>query len=35
MKEALIGHNREDRHGHTKDLTPQEIDDLVAYVLSL
>jgi YVTN family beta-propeller protein len=35
IKEALIQHNPADQHGHTKDLTPQEVDDLVAYVLSL
>ena len=35
MKEALTRHNPDDKHGNTKELTPQEIDDLVAYVLSL
>jgi YVTN family beta-propeller protein len=35
LKEALTTCDPEGRHGHTKDLTPQEIDDLVAYVLSL
>lgn len=35
LKEALTTCDPDGKHGHTKDLTPQEIDDLVAYVLSL
>ncbi len=35
LKEALTTCDPEGKHGHTKELTPQEIDDLVAYVLSL
>ena len=35
MKEALTQHDPEGRHGNLQDLTPEEIDDLVAYVLSL
>lgn len=35
LNEALTTHNPHDKHGHTKNLTPEEIDDLVAYVLSL
>jgi len=34
MKDALTKHGLAS-HGNVKDLTPQEIDDLVAYVLSL
>lgn len=35
MKEALTRHDPLGKHGDLKSLTPQEIDDLVAYVLSL
>lgn len=35
LKEALTICDPKGKHGHTKGLTPQEIDDLVAYVLSL
>jgi len=35
MREALTVHNSKGMHGNTKDLTSQEIDDLVAYVMSL
>ncbi len=35
IKEALTEHDPENQHGNLKDLTPKEIDDLVAYVLSL
>jgi cytochrome c peroxidase len=35
LKDAVTTHNAKGLHGHTKDLTTQEIDDLVAYVLSL
>ncbi len=35
MKEALTKHNPKDQHGTLSELTPQEVDDLVAYVLSL
>jgi hypothetical protein len=35
MKEALTEHDPKKLHGKLKDLTPKEIDDLVAYVLSL
>jgi DNA-binding beta-propeller fold protein YncE len=34
IRDALTRHGG-DRHGNTKDLTPQELDDLIAYVLSL
>jgi YVTN family beta-propeller protein len=34
MRDALVKHGG-DRHGNTKDLTPEELDDLIAYVLSL
>jgi len=35
IQEALTTHNPEDKHGQTQALTPQEIEDLAAYVLSL
>jgi YVTN family beta-propeller protein len=35
LKEALTTSDHDGKHGHTKDLTPQELDDLAAYVLSL
>ena len=35
IKEALIEHNPQQPHGKLKDLTPREIEDLIAYVLSL
>ena len=35
IKEALTEHDPEHLHGNLRDLTPQEIDDLIAYVLSL
>ena len=35
LKEVLVERNPEDKHGKTKDLKPQEIDDLVAFLLSL
>lgn len=35
MKDVLTTHNKDDKHGHTKNLTPQQIDDLAEYVLSL
>ncbi len=35
MKEALTEHDPKHLHGNLKDLTGQEIDDLIAYVLSL
>jgi cytochrome c peroxidase len=35
MKDALIRCNKNDAHGTTRGLTPQEQDDLVEYVLSL
>ncbi|MFV1966786.1 MAG: beta-propeller fold lactonase family protein [Pirellulaceae bacterium] len=35
MREALTEHDPKHRHGKLKDLTPREIGDLVAYVLSL
>jgi YVTN family beta-propeller protein len=31
----LIARNRDDQHGTTSHLTPQQVDDLVAYLLSL
>ncbi len=34
IKDVLTTHNPDDRHGATKDLTEQEIDDLAAFVLS-
>jgi cytochrome c peroxidase len=35
LKEVITIYNKEDKHGKTTDLTPQEIDDLVAYLKSL
>ena len=35
LKEALTTHDPEGRHGNTKQLAPQEVDDLVTYLLSL
>jgi len=35
LREVLEAHNRRDEHGTTSDLKSHEIDDLVAYLLSL
>lgn len=35
IQEVLTTDNVNNRHGNTKDLTPQEVDDLAAYVNSL
>jgi YVTN family beta-propeller protein len=35
LKEVLLDRNAEGKHGVTKDLKPEEIDDLIEYVLSL
>ena len=35
LREVLVDHNKGDRHGRTSHLSPQEIDDLVAYLRSL
>jgi len=35
MKEVVTTDNKNNKHGNTKDLTPQEVDDLVSYVNSL
>lgn len=35
LKDVLTKDDPQGKHGHAKDLTPQEIDDLVAYLLSL
>ncbi|HYW79631.1 MAG TPA: c-type cytochrome, partial [Thermoguttaceae bacterium] len=35
IKQALVDHDPEHKHGEMDQLTPEEIDDLVAYVLSL
>jgi YVTN family beta-propeller protein len=35
VRGVLTSGNRENRHGKTAHLTPQQVDDLVAYVLSL
>ncbi len=35
MREVLTTENRQDRHGTTSTLTPQQIDDLAEYALSL
>ena len=35
IREVLVEQNREDKHGATSKLTPAQIDDLAAYLLSL
>ena len=35
MREALTEHDSEGLHGNLRELSPPEIDDLIAYVLSL
>jgi cytochrome c peroxidase len=35
LLEVLVEHNPADRHGHTSQLSPAEIEDLAAYLLSL
>ena len=35
LRAVVVGHNRNDRHGKTSHLTPAQVDDLVAYLLSL
>jgi len=35
LREVLVERNRGDKHGETSKLTPAQIDDLVAYLLSL
>lgn len=35
LREILVEHNRGDQHGVTSKLTPAQIDDLYAYLLSL
>ncbi len=35
VREVLTSRNRDNKHGRTTHLTPQQIDDLVEYVLSL
>lgn len=35
LRDVLTTHNPKDQHGKTRGLSPQEIDDLVAYLLSL
>jgi cytochrome c peroxidase len=35
VRDLLTIRNKDDRHGRTSHLTPQQIDDLVEYVLSL
>jgi len=35
LRELLIDRNPDDRHGRTSHLSPQEIDDLIEYLLSL
>ncbi len=35
LKDALTKDDPKGKHGHAKDLAPQEIDDLVAFLLSL
>ena len=35
LREVLVERNRGDKHGETSKLTPAQLDDLVAYLLSL
>jgi len=35
LKDVLVDRNPEDKHGQTKDLKPDELDDLTAFLLSL
>ena len=35
LKETLTTHDPEGQHGNTRQLSPQEVDDLVTYLLSL
>jgi hypothetical protein len=35
LRDVLTTKNREDRHGRTSHLAPQEIDDLVEFLLTL
>jgi YVTN family beta-propeller protein len=35
LKDALTKHDPKGKHGHAKDLTPKEIDDLIAFLKSL
>jgi len=35
MRDVLTTGNSADKHGKTSHLTPQQIDDLAAYLLSL
>jgi len=35
LREVLVDRNKEDRHGHTGQLSEQQIDDLIEYLLSL
>jgi mono/diheme cytochrome c family protein len=35
LRDVVTGGNAEDKHGHTRHLTARQIDDLVAYLLSL
>lgn len=35
IRDVLTVSNREDKHGYTSTLTPQQLDDLIEYVLSL
>jgi hypothetical protein len=35
LREVLTTANKADRHGHTAQLTPEQIKDLIEYLLSL
>lgn len=35
LREVLIDHNPDDRHGKIRTLEPTEIDDLIEYLLSI
>ena len=35
IRDVITTDNKNNKHGNTKDLTPQEVDDLAEYVNSL
>jgi cytochrome c peroxidase len=35
LRDVFAAHNPDDRHGKTSNLSPEELDDLCAYMLSL
>jgi cytochrome c peroxidase len=35
LREALVDHGRDGRHGNVRSLRPEELEDLLAYLRSL